>query len=184
MILLSWDYLLLELESGEFVPFSAEAICVELTGEEAVPFDEEFLQEATKAVFYYFRHELKRQSVTVAEFSEALEQVLNGFMTRQGRAPQRGRGVGAAEGDLCRLAAEAQQAELLFFPRLRRAVQAQLQAASPVLRFHGLRRCVKQLTGARRWSPRCQALRDRIVQYLRDCAATDRGGRDCALLVQ
>lgn len=184
MILLSWDYLLFELESGEYVPFSAEAIQVELAGEEKSPFDDEFLQQATKAVFYYFRHELRRETVTVAEFSGALEQVLRNFLEKEGRPAAARGGCPVAEGDLCRLAAEAQQAELLFFPRLRRAVQAQLRAQPPVLQFHGLRNCVKQLAGARRWSPRCRVLRDRIVQFLRDCAATDRAGRDCALLVR
>jgi hypothetical protein len=83
------------------------------------------------------------------------------------------------ETDLSALAGEVGQGyELLFFPRLRDAVRGQNHAAPTLLRFRGLRACVKQLTGARRWGPACQALNDQIVEYLRKCLhAEDRGDR-------
>ena len=48
--------------------------------------------------------------------------------------------------------------ELVFFPRLRRELRTQLQNSPRVVRFRGLRGCVKQLAGARRWS-RCAIAR-------------------------
>jgi hypothetical protein len=52
-----------------------------------------------------------------------------------------------------------------------------------VLRFRGLRICVKQLIGAKRWSRRCQRLNDQIVDYLRTCLSAEKGGQACALIV-
>lgn len=184
MILLSSDCLLFELDSGERVPFSADTLCIELAGGEETSFDADFLQQATKAVFHFFRHELRRETVTVPEFSAAMEHVLRAFLhdASHPTGPFGRRFVPGA--DLCQLAEDANGAELLFFTRLRDELRARLQAAPDLLRFHGLRGCVKQLAGARRWSPRCQDLHDRIVEYLRACAIVDRVGRDCALVVE
>jgi len=43
------------------------------------PFDEEFVKEASAAVLHYFKQEQGRDSVTLGEFAEALEKVLQGF---------------------------------------------------------------------------------------------------------
>lgn len=185
MICLSRDYLLFELESGERVPFSAETITVQLVeAPPGGPFDAEFLQQAIKAVFHYFQTELDRESVTVAEFSGAMERVLRGFLRGETQPAETLADRPVAESDLRRLLDEANHTELLFFPRLRDELRAQLRAQPRLLRFRGLRGCVKQLAGARRWSPRCQDLHDRIVEYLRACAAADSAGKDCALMVE
>ena len=89
------------------------------------------------------------------------------------------------ESDLRQLAYESGKGcELFFFPRLRDEVRLQLQHSPQLLRFRGLRSCVKQLTGARRWSPRCQTLHDQIVEFLRNCFATQPNTPTCALLVE
>jgi hypothetical protein len=74
--------------------------------------------------------------------------------------------------------------ELAFFPRLRVAVQAQFQLTPGFVRFHGLRDCVKSLLGAERWSPRCDYLRDQIVEFLRRTLSKETAGDPCALLVE
>ena len=51
------------------------------------------------------------------------------------------------------------------------------------MRFHGLRVCVKQLAGARRWSNRCELLQDQIVDYLRGCLTAETKENECALVV-
>jgi hypothetical protein len=73
--------------------------------------------------------------------------------------------------------------ELLFFPHLRQELKRQLDQSPNVLRFHGLRGCVKQLAGAERWNGRCQSLNDQIVDYLRSCWETEPARRSCALMV-
>ena len=63
-------------------------------------------------------------------------------------------------------------------------MRQQLQQSPRVLRFRGLRGCVKQLAGARRWSHRCQTLHNRIVEYLRECLSAEARQGGCALVVE
>jgi hypothetical protein len=72
----------------------------------------------------------------------------------------------------------------MFFSRLKQELDEKLGESPQILHFKGLRGCVKQLIGARRWSGRCQQLNDQIVNYLR--AGWERGkpGDSCALLVE
>jgi hypothetical protein len=73
---------------------------------------------------------------------------------------------------------------LLFFARLRAELQRRLRQAPRVLRFRGLRGCVKQLTGARRWSLRCRNLEGEIVAYLRQCLSAESAPEAFALVVE
>ena len=72
MIALAADCLLFQMGSGETIPFSAEMISVEVSGEHAHLLDPEAVQHAASAVFHYFKHEEKRETVLVSEFAEAL----------------------------------------------------------------------------------------------------------------
>jgi hypothetical protein len=191
MIILAEDCLVLRDASGEGIPCSAETISVELIGENASMFDAEFIKQAAGAVLHYFRDELGRTSVTMAEFSMALENVLLGFKLAAGKKIIADKKVAAdpakriAQSDLCRLAAETDNGgELIFFPRLRDELRAQLQQSPQMLCFRGIRGCVKQLTGARRWSHRCQSLHDQIVEFLRSCMSREDSAVDCALVVK
>jgi hypothetical protein len=184
MILLSEDYLVLQTECGEGIPYSAEMITVEIVGEMASLFDPEFLKEAAAAVFHYFRDELSRESVTVTEFADALEKILRGFKVSIAVQPEEP-APRILQSDLCRLAVASDEAgELFFFPLLRDELRAQLRQSPQMLCFGGLRQCVKQLTHARRWSNRCQTLHDQIVEYLRLCMSQESCGTSCALVVK
>ena len=79
MISLAPDCMLFQLPSGESVPFSAEMVSIELMGDSSKLLDADFVRHASKAVFHYFRNELGRDTVTVAEFADALERVLRSF---------------------------------------------------------------------------------------------------------
>jgi hypothetical protein len=185
MIALATDCLLFELGTGERIPYSAEMVSVELEGGSAEGFDPEFVQHATKAVFHYFKHEQGRQSVTLGEFAEALDKVLHGFAVAARVSGPSGSEPRVLEYDLCRLALESGQGrELFFFPRLRAELQRQLQQAPSVVRFRGLRCCVKQLTGARRWTRRCESLEGEIIAYLRHCLSAETGPVEMSLLVE
>ncbi len=187
MIALASDCLLFRLASGESVPCSAGTISVQLLGDTANLFDAEFIQHAARAVFHYFKQELGRHSVSVGEFAAALEKVLRGFaLTARpaAAAPPAPPAPAALESDLCRLASESGQGwELLFFPRLRDQLRRQLEQAPRVLHFHGLRGCVMQLAGARRWSRRCRRLEEQIVAFLRQCLRADAGPARLSLVV-
>ena len=187
MIALMSDCLLFRLASGESVPFSAEMISVELVGDVAGKFDPETLHHATASVFHYFKHELGRETVTVGEFAGALEKVLRGLgfnVSSEELEPRRER-RGIVEADLLTLARESGESrELFFFPRLRGELRAQLRGTPRLVRFRGLRGCVKQLAGARRWSLRCEKLEEQIVEYLRGCLGAEPDQTDCALVVE
>src|SRR6266851_4782862 len=89
-----------------------------------------------------------------------------------------------SESDLRQLACESGKGfELAFFPRLREELRQQLNQSPHVVRFKGLRSCVKQLAGARRWTDRCQCLSDQIVDYLRHCLSNDPDAKSCSLMV-
>jgi len=185
MIALQSGCLLFQLASGESVPCSAEMISVELTGNAEGLLDPEVLRHATASVFHYFKTELERESVTVGEFAQALEKVLRnlGFVIRTGTMENGSREI--IETDLCLFAREsANSLELFFFPRLRNELRAQLRQSPRLLRFRGLRGCVKQLAGARRWCLRCEKLQDYIVEYLRRCLTAEPEQAECSLVVE
>ena len=186
MILLAGDCLIFRTPSGEAVPHSVETIQVELTGENASLFDSEFIRQAAGAVLHYFRDELGRESVTMAEFSLALENVLRGFKLAAAVNPEAtAGGPRVARSDLRPLAAESDNGgELIFFPRLREELRARLDEAPEMLCFQGIHNCVKQLTGARRWTQRCQFLHDQIVEFLRSCMSRESPAASCALVVR
>ena len=185
MIALATDYLVFQMATGENVPFSADAISDELIGEGESNYDPELVGHAANAVFHYFKHELGQEVVSPAEFSGALEKVLNGFAiaARSGEAAAPAPPV--READLRHLACESGKGfELSFFPLLRNEVRRHLRLSPRVLRFRGLRGCVKQLAGARRWSRRCDSLEEQIILYLRECVTTHSHTGEISLIVE
>jgi len=180
MIALSSNCLFFQLSNGESVPCSAEMICVEVMGGSDCLLDPEMLRHAAASVFHYFKNDLERETVTVGEFAGALEKVLRtlGFTIHTDRL---GREI--MESDLGLLAGEAGGSmELYFFPRLRNELRLQLRHSPRLVRFRGLRRCVKQMTRARRWSGRCEKMQEQIVEYLRGCLTAEQN--ECALVVE
>src|SRR6185295_13622597 len=134
MITLASDCLLFQLANGESVPFSADMISVELTGDKSGMFDPHFVQHATNAVFHYFKNDLGRLTITVGEFAGALEKVLHGFgLCAQTPDPENGVGPRVLESDLRQLACECGKGyELFFFPRLRDELRIKLKLSPQV----------------------------------------------------
>ncbi len=184
MIALRSDCLLFQLANGESVACSSEMITVEIVGEAKNVLDQDMLRHAAASVFHYFKVEMERESVTVGEFSRALEKVLShlGYTihTSDGAQP-----CEINDTDLGQLLREAGDSrELFFFPRLRDELRVRLRQSPRVVRFRGLRGCVKQLAGAQRWSSRCEQLQDQIVGYLRECLSAEPEPSKCALVVE
>lgn len=185
MIQLAADCLLFEMPSGESVPFLAEMISVELADGAGGVFEQDFVEHAAVSVFHYFKNHLGRKTVSVAEFASAFESVLHGLGLKLDAGQVTFKNAGEAVKDLRRLAQEAGAGcELIFFPRLRASVREQAHGSPQLIRFHGLRGCVKRLLGAQRWSPRCEEFRDQIVEFLRRSVSVEAAGDSCALLVE
>ncbi|MFM1769032.1 MAG: hypothetical protein RJA22_1561 [Verrucomicrobiota bacterium] len=205
MIRLRPDCLVFETATGESIPCPVQEVTLELLGESAQWVDSEIVNNAAAAVLHYFRVECGQENVSLPEFAAALEKVLRGmgFQVKTSAPPDAapdGPGTPPAastppapappsrtvlETDLCALAVETSSGgELFFLPRLRDEIRRRLDGNPCVLRFHNLRACVRHLTGAKRWNPRCRALEDRIVEYLRTCLGNERTAEGCALVVE
>jgi len=164
MIQLHTDCLVFETSDGEAIPCSAQDVTVELLGDAAYELDPFMVTEAAEAVLFHFKVDLNRSSVSVGEFTLALERILRGFGFKVVAAGD----DGAAETNLHDLAHQAGEGlEMVFFCTLRDQIHADLHGKPELLRVKGLREAVKKLTGAKKWSPRCQKLNDQIVEYLR-----------------
>ena len=184
MTRLKSDSLILQTNTGEQIPCSAEWVTLELVGDIADIADPEAIRHAAAAVLHYFKHELHREFVSVAEFASALERTLRAIginiFAEADTPPLR-----VSESDLPALMKGAgENCELFFFPQLRQELLRHLDDAPNVMRFSGLRPCVKQLAGAGRWSRRCETLSDQIVDYLRTCLHSDARSKTCTLVVK
>ena len=164
MIQLHTDCLVFETSDGEAIPCSAQDVTVELLGDAAHELEPMLVTEAAEAVLYHFKVDLNRNSVSVGEFTLALERILRGFGFKVMAADA----DDGAETNLHDLAHQAGEGlEMVFFCTLRDQIHADLHGIPELLRVKGLREAVKKLTGAKKWSPRCQKLNDQIVDYLR-----------------
>jgi hypothetical protein len=170
--------------AGEATPVSVQQITLELLGHAANYLDAAVLKEVASGVLHYFKEDLGQETVSAQDFAVALEKALceMGFDVKTSTVLDQPLRV--AEADLQGLArANCEGWELAFFPRLREEVRRQLVGGPQLLRFRGLRGCVKHLVGTKRWTQRCQDLQDQIVGYLRTCLTTERGESTCTMLV-
>lgn len=184
MIQLDSDCLMLKTASGEAIPCSAAQATLELMGKEAAQANPDLIEQAAEAVLHYFKQDLGRTWISVAEFTEALERVLRslGFKVKASEPP--GLVAAIAVSDLLQLATAAGEGfELAFFPQLREELRQQMRSIPAVLRFKNLRDGVKLLAGAKHWNSRCRELRDRVVAFLRLCLSSDAGARNQILIV-
>ena len=184
MTQLKSDCLIFQTNCGQQVPCSAEWVTLELIGDTASLVDPDLIRHASAAVLYYFKHELHRQFVSVAEFAAALERALCavGLSIFAEAEPGSLRVLDSHLPGLMKSAGET--GELFFFPELRQELKRRLAESPRIVRFNGLRPCVKQLAGASHWSPRCENLSDQIVDYMRTCWQSDTHSRPCTLVVK
>ena len=76
MIQLHTDCLVFETSDGETIPCSAHDVTVELLGDAVTEIEPHLITEAAEAVLYHFKVDQDRASITVAEFTLALERIL------------------------------------------------------------------------------------------------------------
>jgi hypothetical protein len=187
MIQLKPDCLIFSTADGQQIPCSAEDVTVELMGDATQIIDPDIIRNAAAAVLHYFKTELQRDHVSVAEFSQALEKVLRSFGFNVSYEDDESKAFPRkhiVESDLRDIASNAGTGcELFFFNQLREQMLAKLEADPDVVRFSGLKSCVKELVGVRRWTTRCQSLSDQIVEFLRCVLTSEHKDHDCALMV-
>jgi hypothetical protein len=184
MIQLHPDYLIFQTSQGELIPCSAESVTIELIGEASSVLDQETVRQAAAAVVHYFKQELKQETVSVGEFSRALEKVLNSFGYEVSATANEAREVSVAVADLEEIASRSNDFELGFFQNLRSEFHRHFESGLDVLSFQGLRPSVKMLVGRKRWCHRCDALSDQIVDFLRECLTRENRESSPALVVK
>ena len=174
MIQLHTDCLVFETSDGEAIPCSAHDVTVELLGDAVTEIEPHLITEAAEAVLFHFKVDQERSSITVAEFTLALERILRGFGYKIMAAGEEDEiaNRSAAETDLHHLAHQAGEGlEMVFFCTLRDQIHADLHGQPELLKVKGLRDAVHKLTGTKNWGPRLQKLNDQIVDYLRHIVA-------------
>jgi len=197
MIQLRSDCLVFEVSGGDKIPCSVEKLTIEVLAESLEDLDPDVIQNAAAAVLHYFRDDLGRETVTLEEFTGALEHVLKGlgYNIAGGAFSPTAEGTISADGEHeagrrmveCDLGAIVETLgdglELGFYPRLRMELKSLLAGQPSVVRFNGLRRCAKRLARTRRWCARSLQISDEIVGFLRDCWGAERPQKTCSLLV-
>ncbi|MCF7708195.1 MAG: hypothetical protein K9N52_04775 [Verrucomicrobia bacterium] len=186
MISLQKDCLFFQVENGDVIPCSAEDVVMELLNGDTPAINSEIVHNVTMAIIHYFKHELGRINVSVDEFIGILETVLTdlGYTVETVQVEDASESV-ITETDLERLAQESGNTfEIAFFQILKAEILRKLKCSPDLLRIKGLRACVKQLTGAKRWCPRCRALNEQIVTFLRKCYQKTAAAQNCIMEVR
>ncbi len=185
MIQLNPDCVVLELNDGNSLPCSVELMTVDLLGENASWIDPAILKNINQAVILYLREELGKHLVSFQEYAEVLEQVMKGFgFDFSLNTPTNASPTQVEKTDISDwLGRKECGFELMMFQRLRKELSRKLTEQPPgVLWIHGLRKCVKNHLGARRWSRKCQDLNDQMISFIRECF--DRNAQpDCSLIL-
>ena len=127
-----------------------------------------------EAVFLAIQEYFPRQTIAAAELAGVVIQMLTmvGFADIA-RAYQRRHQYTEIRLDQMTAVASA-ATELGFFQQLDAALQVAARAELASVYVRGLRSCVMQLRGARRWSVSCRRLAEDIVSHVRDRVARTR----------
>jgi hypothetical protein len=175
VIALREDCFLVSRDDGGTIPCSIEELTLEVAGGAADSVDREWLRQAAAGVIHYYKNELGREHITVAEFAAALSKVLQGFgLTAEVTTAEPSTQVThvitrkVLVADLREIACDAGKlGELEFFRLLQERFAAALAESPDTLEFCGLRSCVKQIKGRLRWCSTCSDFEAEIVNRLR-----------------
>lgn len=186
MIRLHSDFLVFELESGETIPCSVEAIACELVEAVSGLTDKSIIENAARAVVHYFREDQSQEIVSIQEFIDCLAFVLRGFgfeveTVTEGKTTKPAAGVATARTSLVDFVESRREdgtiMEMDFFLKLRDHLKSHLQENPDLLLFTGVRPCVQRILSSNRWNRRCEALREQLVLFLEECLTRDGSGR-------
>ena len=174
---------------------SVEHLTFELAGEAAKQVDPEWMRQAAAGVLHYFKEELGKSHVTLAEFTAALSKVFQGLGLTAEVAPVDVPTVEGGilsvpnaavwRGDLRAIAVESVKlGELAFQQALLTQLAAALESGPQTVEFSGLRSCVKMITGRKIWCPECRRWSAWIVDLLRSWLSEKAANRHVALVVR
>ncbi|MEI6082874.1 MAG: hypothetical protein WCS70_01085 [Verrucomicrobiota bacterium] len=165
-------------------PFDVARLAASIHGAVAVAGAAEHLlaESVASAIHLYTRDVCQRQTIAAVEIAELVNAVLTMLGLEEiARAYEQRRQW--TEIRLDQLSATA-DFELGFYRRLNSELNAVVDDELELVQLRGLRACVMQLQGARRWGESCRALADDIVGFVRDRVRQVRRASSTALCVE
>lgn len=197
------DYLVFELDSGESILCSVEAIAFELVEAVAGLADRNIIENAARAVVHYFREELRRETVSIHEFIDSLSFVLKEFgyeveirNIESQYSEEQGEYLGEVEimkersqsNSLVEILEKQRKTgalmELGFFKKIREIVAHELQGNPDILLFTELRPCVQSMLASSKWTRRCELFSRQIISYIEACLCQDGNVRNMRMVIR
>jgi hypothetical protein len=183
MIQLHSDVLWVRAEDGRLEPFDEHRLALSIQkAAENVGHSDWWLAESIAAAVHAFaiksRREQMIQSKEIAELVATVLATLGYDWISEAYAGTRNR-VAIHLNELVWRATAG--FELEFFQQLDHALSAATNRRLVAMRIDGLRACVMQLRGARRWTAECRRLAEDIVEHVRGRVARMRSPRAASL---
>lgn len=183
MILLRADIAWVETEDGRREPFDAERLAASIhrAAARAGQGDLWIADSVALALHHYVQQCTTQQTIALVELVKLVIDVLEvlGHKKTSDVYAQHQFRVEVRLDELAHTAGAA--FELEFFTKLDAALGAAADGTLEELQLRGLRPCVLQLRGARRWSDGCRDLAEEIVGYVRARVERMRPARAAAL---
>lgn len=184
MIQLHHHAMILHHPDGRTEPMDMESLITQLSekhGLRGSAFQPWVIEQVIEAILRHYKHDQGQDTIRLSELIQIADRLLQSFHDEV-LAPAR-------HAHWLDLYAAAQRAgaafELAFFEEIRCFVARRAHSQDEsrrILYLTGLRRCVKFLSGRRRWGKRCSGIRDEIVAYVRE-EALKSGSQNLSLAV-
>ncbi len=125
-----------------------------------------FADDIVRGVVYFLRNSYRGTVIAVETLFDKIRASLNdvGLNEMSAKLATTPPPISISLTDIARRAGSGY--ELMFYQILARRFQTAADRGIEHLYCYGLRKCVKHLTGAKNWSPRCERLRREIEDFL------------------
>jgi hypothetical protein len=185
MIQVQPDCFWIQTEKGDLIPCSPDSIAIEILGNETPLLDPEVVKQAVHAILYYYQNDLGRNSITIAEFTQSLEEALKSVEGISKKPILETEDKIILQMDIAGLAERANSGfELLFFNELRQVMTEKLASKPHIVQCVRLREGIKMILHQNHWNHKCQQLSDQVVAYLRSLLKTHPDRPSCALIIR
>jgi len=185
MIQVQPDCFWIQTDKGDLIPCTPDSIAVEVLSNESILLDAEVVKQAVHAILYYFQHDLGRNSITVSEFTQSLEEALKSVEGLAQMAECDAAKKVMEQLDIASLVHASNCGfELMFFNQLRQVMTEKLASKPHVVQCIRLREGIKTILGQNHWNRKCQQLSDQVVDFLRSLLKNHPAHPACALIIR
>lgn len=137
-----------------------------------------FAEDISRGVENYLANHYPGSVIDSEELFDRIEKTLSGLGLRD-MAEQLDRTPPPVRISLSELARRAGAGyELAFFALLDEQLRSAATGGAPRIEIHGLRPCVKRLSSAKKWTPRCEQLKREITAFIGTRERTAQASRE------